>query len=66
MDDKPDMNDLKCEVNNFLFSRLPDETTLKELEELAIDMWERIRQVWKAKEDAENKAPIARKVEHGD
>jgi len=41
---------LKSEVNEFLFTRLPDNCTLKEMEELACEIHNKIYAVWEEKE----------------
>lgn len=38
--------ELKSEINEFLFQRLPDSTTLKEMEELACEIHNKIYEMW--------------------
>jgi hypothetical protein len=38
--------ELKSEVNEFLFQRLPDSCTLKEMEELACEIHDKIYAMW--------------------
>jgi hypothetical protein len=39
-------NELKNEVNNLLFRRLPGTTTIAEMEKMATEMWATIMNAW--------------------
>jgi len=46
------MDDLKIEINEFLFQRLPDQTTLAEFEIMAVNIYQMIDNKWKESEEA--------------
>ena len=43
---RPDISELKMEVNEFLYGRLPDGTTLKEMEDVASKVYGLISAEW--------------------
>ena len=45
--DKEDLfEDLKTDINAFLYERLPDETTLKEMESVAMVVYSEFVKIW--------------------
>lgn len=45
------MPDMKTKINEFLFQTLPGGTTLSEMEELALEVFERLHQKWRREYD---------------
>jgi len=43
---RPDMEELKCDLNNFCFSRLPDGMTLAEFEVFTCDIMTLFDAIW--------------------
>lgn len=43
---KPDFGEMKCDINNFVFSRVPDKTTVVELDMIAHKILKVFEEVW--------------------
>ena len=54
---RPDAEDLKCDINNFLWEKSPSGVTLIEMDDLAVYIWTQMEQWWdkQNKKDGESK-----------